>query len=251
MEKQDHHLVTEHNPDVAIISEANIQYAHSLHQINIPRYRIITPKDFEILKFVRLAVLVNTDLNCKEMENMNVDTPSIWLKFPRQGQKPFVVGGYYREHKLRNQPQPNLTGYPKLQRARWKMFLDQCTSLQPGMDVLVAGDLNLDHLKWNNPEQVNHYMVEDTRNRIEILGYSQLVKGATRHWKDTTPSLLDHAWSNNTNRIVHCKNIVIPIADHNLVETLVNLKGKIGSNPESLKRKWKTLDLEKFKQRIE
>ena len=182
---------------------------------------------------------------------MSEDTPSIWIKFPRPGKKPFILGAYYREHKLLNEVQPNITGDPRLQRSRWKKFLLQWASQKDGEEVAVAGDLNLDHLKWETPEQKHLYMIEDTKNLIETKGFTQQVEGATRFWIDTTPSLLDHFWMNNPAGIISCKNHLRPVADHNLMETSLRMKGSMINIQESLKRKWKNLDLDKFKQRIQ
>ena len=58
----------------------------------------------------------------------------------------------------------------------WAKFLDQWASVQTGADTLIVGDLNLDHQKWMSPDPVNQYMVEDTKNKIETLGFVQYVK---------------------------------------------------------------------------
>ena len=214
------HLVLDLNLDVIVISEANIRYNDDSQLINIPGYRILTPKNFEQYRLARLAVLVKHELNYNLMEDkMNMETPSIWLKFPRRGMKPFVLGTFYREHTLVNQPMPNLTDNPRLQRVRWAKLLDQWASVQTGADTLIVVDLNLDHQKWMSPDPVNQYMVEDTKNKIETLGFAQYVRGPTRFWKDTTQSLLDQVWTNNSNIIIHCKNLTRPVADHNIVET--------------------------------
>ena len=52
---------------------------------------------------------------------------------------------------------------------------------------MVVGDMNLDFLKWGTPEQAHEHMVTDTKDNIETLGYMQIVEGATRFWKDTSP----------------------------------------------------------------
>ena len=245
------HLVSEYNPDIVILSEANLHFDDDPQCINIPNYKINTAKDFETSGHARLVVLTRQDLNYKLMEEkMNLETPSIWIKLPRRGQKPFILGAYYREHKLFNQPQPNLSGEQRLQRQRWSKFLDQWCDIQPGTDAMIAGDLNLDYLKWISPEQRHLYMVEDVKNRVETMGFTQQVKGPTRFWVNTVPSLLDQVWTNNPVKIIFCKNHSRPVADHNMVETSVRLKGNIRNNQESRKRKWKTLDLEQFKEKI-
>ena len=246
------HLVNEVSPDLLVISEANIQFDDDPQVINIPGYKIITPKNFEQYGVARLVVLAKLELNYKVMdENMNLETPSIWLKFPRRGQKPFIFGTFYREHHIINQPTPNLTGDIRIQRTRWNKFLDQWAAITPGTEAMVAGDFNLDHLKWTSNDHGNHYMMEDTKIKIETIGFTQHVKEPTRFMRNTTPSLVDHVWLNNPIRMIHCKNKSRPVADHNMVETLLKLKGKINNSQETMRRKWKLLNLEKFKNRIE
>ena len=57
--------------------------------------------------------------------------------------------------------------------------------------------------------------------------------------------------ADNVQNIVHCKNMVRAVADHNLVETVVRLKGRIEIKLESRQRRWKELDVKKFKTHLE
>ena len=61
-------------------------------------------------------------------------------------------------------------------------------------------------------------MIEETKDRIEMAGFAQLVHGPTRFWRNAHPTLIYHVWFN------HCINYLRPVADHNLVETSVNLR---------------------------
>ena len=119
------------------------------------------------------------------------------------------------------------------------------------METLVVGDLNLDFLRWINPENNHRDMIENTKDKVESKGYAQMVSGATRFWPGTVPSLMDQSWSNRQENIIHCKNIHRPVADHNAVETIIRMKGNIRTKGEQLKRKWKYFDPVSFQKRVE
>ena len=189
-------MVTEVNPDIAAISEAFLQYEAELHAINIPDYRIITTKDYKPNGMSQLVVLVKNDFNVKILEDkMEEEISSIWLEIPRKGQQAYTLGAIYREHH-RLLPQPNQSGDIQAQRARWSRILSQWTAIQAGRELYVIGDFNLDKLRWTDPDQFHQQMVTETRDKIEILGYVQMVDGPTRFWWDTALSLIDHLWTN-------------------------------------------------------
>ena len=64
------------------------------------------------------------------------------------------------------------------------------------------GDVNLDFIKWINPEPGVAKMVEKVKNEIETLGFQQMIHGTTRTWKDQPDSNLDHVWMNNPGRLI-------------------------------------------------
>ena len=108
-------------------------------------------------------------------------------------------------------------------------------------EVVVAGDLNLDFLKWSNPEQINLNTTSETENRIKTLGYSQLVQGPTTFWVDTEPSLVDQVWTRNPQSVLQCNNITKAVANHNVIDTIIRLKGNNRTQKEN-KSTWKEMD---------
>ena len=136
---------------------------------------------------------------------MEQNIASIWLKFPRHGKKPFLLGALYREYRRANQQLPNISGDPALQKQRWSKALDQWANIQDGIEVLVVCDLNLDFLKWGDLDLHHREMIEVTKDKVETKGFAQMVKGATRFWHNTVPSLIDQAWSKNPDNTIHCK----------------------------------------------
>ena len=71
---------------------------------------------------------------------------------------------------------------------------------QTNTRCIVIGDINLDHLRWLEPDQLNENMVKLVQDEIEILGFTQLIKGYTRRWRSQSDSLLDQIWSNCCHR---------------------------------------------------
>ena len=117
--------------------------------------------------------------------------------------------------------------------------------------MLTVGDLNLDFLRWDDPDQGQRSMIEETRDVIETKGFCQLVKGPTHSWRNTRPLLIDHAWTNNPNMIIQCKNVDRPVANHSLIETKIRLKGNPKLSQEHLCRKFRNADMKTFVNKIE
>ena len=244
------HMVTDFKPDIAVITEANLYSTDDPHRVNITDYNITTTKDFSKFGISRLVVLTRKNLNFTIMEDkMEQDVSTIWIKIPRTGMKSFYMCAIYREHKLLNRPGTNLSG--NFQLDRWDKTLAQWTSIKGGDEVLTTGDLNIDYLRWDNPDQEHRRLVDRTKDNIETLGFAQLVSGPTRFWPNTNPSLIDQVWCNHPEKIKSCKNITRPVADHNLVEVVVNLRANPRSRMEIMKRKCGKLDVKTFQQRVE
>ena len=101
-------MVLDYNPDVAVISEANLKVEVDQHMNYIPGYNIITVADFEVEGLSRLVVLTKEGLEYKILrEKMEPEVASIWLSFTRKGRKPFVFGAVYREHRIIQGPNQN------------------------------------------------------------------------------------------------------------------------------------------------
>ena len=171
------------------------------------------------------------------MDDQNV--ASIWLDLSRRGAKKLTIGCTYREHKLLLQEDRHTTGSDRQQ------WMTACQ----GSDVVIIGDTNLDHLKWELPERHLVNMVNTVKNNIEVLGFAQIVTGITRSWPGQASSLLDQVWTNCGTRIVSCRNIVHGASDHNLVELTLRTKGSHKSPREVIKRQRQNFDPESYKRR--
>ena len=82
---------------------------------------------------------------------MSADYSSIWLQVGLPNQKQFLVCQTYREWQLLKQQ--DLTSKSiESQLGRWKIFIGQWESaLSSSLEVLVTGDMNINHLDWTAP----------------------------------------------------------------------------------------------------
>ena len=63
-----------------------------------------------------------------------------------------MIGAIYREQHLLRVGTPNNTDDPKEQEKRWKTVLEQWTRASRGNECYIVGDLNLDFMKWDDPD---------------------------------------------------------------------------------------------------
>ena len=169
------------------VQYSTVQY--STVQYSTVQHNISTTKNFSIHGISRLVVLTKKNLNFKLL-----DDKTIWIKIPRAGMKSFLLCAVYHEHKLLNIQGTNTTGL--LQMERWEKTLNQWAYIQAGVEVMMAGDMTMDYLRWDTPDQEHRLLVEKTKDTIETKGFMQMVTGPTRFWANTRPSLIDQIWSN-------------------------------------------------------
>ena len=134
---------------------------------------------------------------------MSNNFSSIWIKVGNRGRNSLRIGGAYREHYQIRQPEPNVSRDQIQQETRWKNFIGQWKSASNSGPTVVIGDLNLDLLKWEAPEQILENMVEIVKDEIMTRNISQVITGPTRFWKGTAPSLIDHCWTNCVDKILN------------------------------------------------
>ena len=152
---------------------------------------------------------------------------SMWVEKVKMD---YTLGGAYREHTLPAQPEPNISNDINQQEYRWNKFTNQWIAASNKGPCLIIGDLNLDILTWNDPEQAHVNMVDKTKDEISTRNFTQVVKGATRFCRDTRPSLIDHIWVNTPGKVSSIKNNTRGTADHNYIAANYRLNGTITSN---------------------
>ena len=244
-------LLEEKDPDLLIISEANIMKETTDEQRQIAGYSLVLPNTMDQLGYARVALLIKEDIIFKTLNQFMIPgTSSIWVSMGVRGRKPLVVGGLYREHTLLRQGVLDTSNSPHLQLARWNAQLEGWKAAAEGNPNCVAiGDMNLDFMNWNLPNQ-NIRMIERTKTEIETIGFLQLVSNVTRSWPGQADTCVDHIWTNSIDRIIAHANTVRANSDHNMISVFVRMKDKIQQRQEMIVRNRKKMDKQRIKDKV-
>ena len=244
-------LLSECNPDIFIVTEANLFEGTTAEQRLIEGYSEILPLTMELRKYCRVLIFVKDGLIVKTRKDfMDTETSSIWVEIARKGKKSLMLGAIYREHSIIRQQGSNSSAEPVQQNQRWRKFLKQWKKVGEQHDTYVIGDTNLDYITWQNPTQVNKIMTEETKLEIETLGFHQLVAGITRSWRGQKDSCLDQIWTNVPDTAISISNFQRGSSDHNVVGVTIRVKGSEGNCQEFFSRKRSSFNLTEYREEL-
>ena len=191
-------VVASFHPHVLGISEANFKRSHQLEDVQLDGYDLILSKTIENddLQISRIACYKYNSMVGKVREDLMCDKfSSIWLELGLPGNKKFLVCQLYRERQYMRQASNESRSTPE-QLVRWLIFLDQWEcALASGKEVIVMGDVNLDHMKFNDSGDLQP-LVDRMLEQIYPHGVHQLVQVATRSWPGQADSGPDHIYTN-------------------------------------------------------
>ena len=238
-------LLVEKQPDLCYISESNLWNDLDPDERFIPGYTIHYPNTMDSLFHARIILLSKKDLTVDLLPNLSdKESASIWCKVGRKKNSSLIVGGIYRQHQLLGRTRPDATRNELQleQEIRWSKILKKLKNISRNKNCIVIGDLNLDHLRWNNPELHLENMVEMTKTVIENCGFQQLITNHTRTWTNQANSLLDQVWSNCPHRTVNLTNVTRASSDHNVVGITVSVKNIKMNGQNIVRRCYKNFD---------
>ena len=221
-------VIMQQNPDIFIISEANLKNQLSENERGIPGFKLVLPKTAEARDMIRIVMLIREGIQYELLSDyMDTIVASIWIKIGAKGRKPLALAGIYREHRYLEQGPNDTSHSDQAQLDRWVKFVDTWTLAATRYDVMVLGDTNVDKFKWNQSEGLQTKLIDKVKDEVESIGFVQMVEGATRSWSNQPDSQIDQCWLNAPIRLVHHKNLVRAFSDHNLIVTLVRTRDRL------------------------
>ena len=240
------------NPDIAIITEANIFIENPDYEVVTPGYSLLTTKSMQAMGHCRLAVLLKEGTKV-EVQNqyMEDNISSVWLKVCKRGGKKMLIGAVYREHSLLRQGDNGRSGNVDRQVERWTRQVAQWKIAARNTDCFVIGDTNVNMNQWNNPDADAIAVTDILKNEIVTEGFCQTVRGDTRFWPHTRNSMIDQCWTNCPLKVISSRNIVRATSDHNVIEIKIRMKGMNKVSNEILSRNYKNMDAKKYSRRME
>ena len=90
-------IIVEENPDIYIITEANLEIDTPTEERNVEGYREIQPLTMKVRGISRITALVKEEMDIEIKEDwMDDETSSIWMLVKRAGKKKLAIGAIYR-----------------------------------------------------------------------------------------------------------------------------------------------------------
>ncbi len=218
-------LVKEQQPDVAIITEAEL---HVHDTITIPDY-VLFPASLSPCGKCRLFMLVKTGLAKKTVVLASSHT-DVWLRLKLNN--PLTVVGMYRQ-------------WSNTESADLASFYNRCATLLDGNRTIVSGDINLDFSRKADKSYARHAMASEHFATMEAFGleyvgpyvptfesYGSYKSTDGKYLKRT--SILDHVYSLG-NSDVDVSVVSVRATDHLPVRAVVPTV-----KLESSRKKWVT-----------
>ena len=246
-------LLSEKQPDLCFLSEANLWSYMEDHEVSIPGHNIILPNTMKHLKHARIVLVAKDHLNIHKLNQyMDKDTATIWVRIGESKKNSIVIGGVYRQHLLLEDQDPQNTWVDKQERQeeRWTRVVDQWRRAGANKNCIVLGDLNLDYLRWQNQSQSHMRMTEMIQEDIETIGFVQLLTSHTRTGVNQADSLIDHVWTNRSDRVLSYFNDIRGDSDHNLIGLDVSKKDIKTGGFIIRRRAWNNFSEARFVQTI-
>ena len=213
--------MAEHHPHIFGISESNLHKGHDLQDVQLQDYELVISKtmDNDQLEVSRVVCYLHSSIVGKVRHDLMSDQfSSIWVEVGLPGRTKFLVCQLYREWRYLGQPNRGIhSSTLQEQMRRWVIFLDQWEqALATGKEVLVLGDINLDHIKFDKAGGLQP-LVDTMVEKIYPSGVVQCVKTATHFWPGQTPSGLDHIYTNVPDKLGQAQVKICGSSDHRLV----------------------------------
>ena len=221
-------IVNEHRPHVLGLSESNFFKGQDIDEVQIENYNFITAKTLNNpeLNVSRVCVYLHNSMVGKVRNDLMDDTfSSIWVEVGLPNKRKILICNAYREGGYMRQADPTVSRDMTEQLNRWVIFIEQWErAINEGKEVIVTGDMNLNHLDWTKDDNTASNQTKKLRplitelfSRIIPHGVSQLVSTATRVSPHQPDSGLDHFYSNTPGKLSPVQVITSGASDHKIL----------------------------------
>ena len=223
-------LIDRHEPDIIIGTESHLKNNILTSEITPPGF-VTFSRDRPKVSKCGIFIMTKEDIIATECNIISSDSELLWIEIHIQGQKPLIIGVFYRPPKS---PAVNLEHLEASLANIRKKFKNAI--------ITVAGDFNLADIDWPN-RSVKPYATESTKcaTLLEICNeyfLDQMVTEPTRI-SGATKKILDLVLTSHPNFIERCK-VSSGISDHEAVTFTMNLNPKFTKNTKESLYVWQS-----------
>ena len=213
--------------DVLFLLETDVKNIDLKNPPNFEGYTTICPLKTS-KETTRILALVKQTLKSKKREDLMCrDISSIWIEVISEIGEKFLLGGIYREFDdLEGKENSKSIDSQSIRLGKFFSQLEKAENEK--CTVIGIGDLNLNAKKWHLNDYKYKKLSNQFKEMIDRLGMKLWEYGYTFHRIDENGkvkrSAIDHAFSNNENKVIKTDKEVCSFTDHNLIyiETRMN-----------------------------
>ena len=172
------HVLSEENIGICFLievddSQDNLNDLNKTNPKAFPNFTVHTSKCLDQSDRARIIVLVHEDIPFKIRDDlMSHEAETIWLELSRKHHKNIIVGGIYRQW---NNEKWNID-----EERDSNIILDQVQKAsKENLPMLVAGDMNLDMLKWSEKDYRRKTIADTWKSSISKAGLKWAQLGIT------------------------------------------------------------------------
>ena len=214
-------MIDRHKLDIIIGTESHLNSTMFTSEVSPPGF-VTFRRDRPSGKKGDVIIMIKDDIIAAECNIIKTDAELIWIEIHIQGQKPLIIGAFYRP------PKSPVTNLEHLATS----LADIQTKFKNAV-VIVAGDFNLADIDWSD-RIVKPYAIEPLKCAALVdlcneFFLDQMVTEPTRI-SGVTKNILDLFLTSHPNFIDQCK-VVPGVSDHEAVTFMLNFKPKLNKKP--------------------
>ncbi len=251
------HILDRHKPQILSLSEANIKHDIDHQTYQLHNYNIETALMAHDTGIARTAILIDNNLNYTRRHDLeDKNTSTVWLEVKIPNTKSILFMSGYRQWQLpKNHSNYNTESHtvPQQYKRLDNILTKWTTALQQHKNTIVMMDDNIDTLP-NNIHN-NKYKIQTLKNRLmtylQTNNLANHIHLPTRHSSNTTPSCIDHIYTNCPTQIHNTQIHNTGASDHCLLTTTYTTKHTTLQPTHIYKRKYHLLTQHTLEQYIQ
>ena len=219
------------------------------HNLEVPGYKIILPKSWQVHGQARVMVLAKEELQVKikDIGTQNSDLPTISCEIGLGQEKKTIVNFFYREFTGGVSGLKDTQSQIERLSRQLKIWKTLCAGTK---DVICMGDANLCALKWLDDSYEHKELSEMIQNFLLESACSQLVKEYTRsefiQGGVVARSCIDHCYTNVPEKVSEPEVIAIGNSDHLGIVVRKFTRVERSKPNTVMKRSYKSFKVEDF-----
>ena len=223
------HIIETHTPHIMSLSEANVLTNIDTNTYHLHDYNIETTSMAQITGISRTALIIKDNIHYTRRHDLeDSHTSTIWIEIHVHKHKSLLLMAGYRQWQLPNtHPQHTNSHLNTAQHSRFKDILQKWSmALQEHKHTIVLMDDNINTTHHNTHNaRYNIQALQDTLTQHMHDNNIVIHNNTPTHFShNTTPSCIDHIYSNCPTLLHNTTTLHTGASDHSILTTQYNTR---------------------------